>query len=247
MAEMYFGGAELRAGQSASLRRHRLDVPVHAERHVEGGLRHDRVRQADDAADRRRRGARRHRGQRHAAIVVAHTTDNNLMKFRFAHAGVKMQAAEEDFEAAGRKFRAGAFIVAGPIARRSSRRSCRWACRHGRSQRANGEGARPRRATHRLRARLAADAGRGVGARRAGHLRRSLHVLQRHHAARRQPPREVRRDHLPARRRHGAGTDQRHPAGRQHAVALPQDRRHAATSARSTRPTTSAAAWAWKG
>ena len=46
-----------------------------------------------------------------AAIVVEHTTDNNLMKFRFAHADVKMRAAEEDFEAGGRKFRAGAFIV----------------------------------------------------------------------------------------------------------------------------------------
>ncbi|MCC7241288.1 MAG: hypothetical protein IT180_05140 [Acidobacteria bacterium] len=46
-------------------------------------------------------------------IVVEHTTDNNLMKFRFSHAAVKMQAAEEDFEADGRKFRAGAFIVSG--------------------------------------------------------------------------------------------------------------------------------------
>jgi hypothetical protein len=44
---------------------------------------------------------------------VAHTTDNNLMRFRFTHASVKMQAAEEDFEAAGQKFRAGAFIVSG--------------------------------------------------------------------------------------------------------------------------------------
>jgi hypothetical protein len=34
------------------------------------------------------------------------------MKFRFANAAVKMQAAEEDFELAGRKFRAGAFIIA---------------------------------------------------------------------------------------------------------------------------------------
>ena len=98
----------------------------------------------------------------------------------------------------------------------------------GRRQRANGEGARPRRAAHRLRARLAADAGRGLGARRARHVRRALHVLQRHRAARRQPAREVRRDHLPTRRRHGAGTDQRHPEGRHHAAALPQDRRHAA-------------------
>jgi hypothetical protein len=44
-------------------------------------------------------------------LVVDHTTDNNLMTFRFKHKDVKMQAAEEEFEAAGRKFRAGAFIV----------------------------------------------------------------------------------------------------------------------------------------
>jgi hypothetical protein len=44
-------------------------------------------------------------------LVVEHTTDNNLVTFRFKHKDVRMQAAEEDFEAAGRKFRAGAFIV----------------------------------------------------------------------------------------------------------------------------------------
>ena len=44
-------------------------------------------------------------------LVVPHTTDNNLMKFRFMNAGVRMQAAEEDFEIAGRKVRAGAFII----------------------------------------------------------------------------------------------------------------------------------------
>jgi hypothetical protein len=44
-------------------------------------------------------------------IVVDHTTDNNLMKFRFANAGVKMQAAEQDFDLGGHKFRAGAFII----------------------------------------------------------------------------------------------------------------------------------------
>jgi hypothetical protein len=46
-----------------------------------------------------------------SVIVVEHTTDNNLMKFRFANAAVKMQAAEEDFELGGHKFRAGAFII----------------------------------------------------------------------------------------------------------------------------------------
>ncbi|MDH4062778.1 MAG: hypothetical protein OEW19_00150, partial [Acidobacteriota bacterium] len=40
-------------------------------------------------------------------------TDNNLMRFRFTHASVTMEAAEEDFEAGGHAFRAGAFIVAG--------------------------------------------------------------------------------------------------------------------------------------
>jgi hypothetical protein len=46
-----------------------------------------------------------------SVIVVDHTTDNNLMKFRFANAAVKMQAAEEDFDLGGHKFRAGAFII----------------------------------------------------------------------------------------------------------------------------------------
>jgi hypothetical protein len=45
-------------------------------------------------------------------VIVDHTTDNNLVTFRFKYTGVKMQAAEEDFEAAGRKFRAGSFVIA---------------------------------------------------------------------------------------------------------------------------------------
>ena len=48
-----------------------------------------------------------------SVVVVDHTTDNNLMAFRFKHAAVRMQAAEEDFEMAGRKFQAGAFIIPG--------------------------------------------------------------------------------------------------------------------------------------
>jgi hypothetical protein len=46
-------------------------------------------------------------------MVVEHTTDNNLVTFRFKHPDVKMQAAEEDFEAGGRKFRAGSFVIPG--------------------------------------------------------------------------------------------------------------------------------------
>ncbi|MEO8451314.1 MAG: M14 family zinc carboxypeptidase [Gemmatimonadota bacterium] len=44
-------------------------------------------------------------------VVVDHTTDNNLMAFRYKHADVRMQAAEEAFKLDGRDFRAGAFII----------------------------------------------------------------------------------------------------------------------------------------
>ena len=44
-------------------------------------------------------------------LIVDHTTDNNMVTFRFKHRDVKMRAAEDDFEAGGRKFRAGAFII----------------------------------------------------------------------------------------------------------------------------------------
>ena len=45
-------------------------------------------------------------------LVVEHTTDNNLVKFRFAHARVPMRAAEDDFEVNGKTFRAGSIIIA---------------------------------------------------------------------------------------------------------------------------------------
>jgi hypothetical protein len=44
-------------------------------------------------------------------LVVEHTADNNLVTFRFKNKDVKMMAAEEDFEAGGHKFRAGALVV----------------------------------------------------------------------------------------------------------------------------------------
>jgi hypothetical protein len=44
-------------------------------------------------------------------LIVDHTTDNTLVTFRFKHKDVKMLAAEEPFEAGGRKFTAGAFII----------------------------------------------------------------------------------------------------------------------------------------
>ncbi|HEX4932860.1 MAG TPA: M14 family zinc carboxypeptidase [Gemmatimonadaceae bacterium] len=45
-------------------------------------------------------------------VVVDHTTDNNLVTMRFRLKDVAMTAAEADFEAAGRTFRAGSFIIA---------------------------------------------------------------------------------------------------------------------------------------
>jgi hypothetical protein len=47
-----------------------------------------------------------------STIIVENTADNNLTAFRFKFKDVKMQAAEEAFEAGGHKFSAGAFIIA---------------------------------------------------------------------------------------------------------------------------------------
>jgi hypothetical protein len=46
-----------------------------------------------------------------SVVVVDHTADNNLVTFRFRFPDVRMLAAQEDFDAAGRRFRAGAFII----------------------------------------------------------------------------------------------------------------------------------------
>jgi len=45
-------------------------------------------------------------------VLVDNTTDNTLVTFRFTHAGIKMAAAEQPFEAAGHKFPAGSFVIA---------------------------------------------------------------------------------------------------------------------------------------
>ncbi len=46
-----------------------------------------------------------------STIIVEHTGDNNLVRFRYALANVAMQAAEDTFSAGGRSFGAGAFII----------------------------------------------------------------------------------------------------------------------------------------
>src|SRR6476659_1605141 len=45
-------------------------------------------------------------------LIVDHTTDNPLVTFRFQNAGVKMSAAEKEFEAGGHHFAPGAFVIA---------------------------------------------------------------------------------------------------------------------------------------
>ncbi|HET9425584.1 MAG TPA: hypothetical protein VFO55_09445, partial [Gemmatimonadaceae bacterium] len=51
------------------------------------------------------------------SIVVDHDGDNNLMTFRFRFPNIAMRAARTEFDAAGRKFGAGSFII--PAANRS--------------------------------------------------------------------------------------------------------------------------------
>jgi hypothetical protein len=46
-----------------------------------------------------------------STLVVEHTADNNLVRFRYRNPDVRMLVSEEDFEVGGRKLRAGAFLV----------------------------------------------------------------------------------------------------------------------------------------
>ncbi len=44
-------------------------------------------------------------------VIVAHTSDNNMVTLRFRFADVRMSAAEDAFEAGGQRFLAGSFII----------------------------------------------------------------------------------------------------------------------------------------
>ena len=44
--------------------------------------------------------------------MVEHTGDNNIVTFRYRLKDVKMAAAGEDFDVAGKRFRAGAIVIA---------------------------------------------------------------------------------------------------------------------------------------
>jgi hypothetical protein len=56
-------------------------------------------------------------------LIVDHTTDNPLVTFRFAHPGVKMSAAEREFEAGGHRFAPGAFVIGDGAGNAASRAS----------------------------------------------------------------------------------------------------------------------------
>jgi len=45
-------------------------------------------------------------------VIVEHTGDNNIATFRYKLKDVRMAAAEDDFDAAGKRFKAGAIIIA---------------------------------------------------------------------------------------------------------------------------------------
>ncbi len=161
-------------------------------------------------------------------LVVEHTADTSLATFRFRNAGVRMLATEEDFELAGRKFRAG--IDRDPGGRPRDARPIARGARTlgpGGARGAKGQDARARRAADWLRPQLDPDPGRGLVARRARRLRRAVHILRRSEVARRQPAGEVRRDPVPARRRFVGVAGKWDGADGEGAASLQEDRRDA--------------------
>ena len=110
-------------------------------------------------------------------LIVDHTTDNPLVTFRFQNAGVKMSAAEKEFDAGGHHFTPGAFVIADAESR-GARAVDQGAGPVGVGGRCGAERAhaRPRRAAHRLRAHVDEHAGRRLGAPRVRQLQGALHA-----------------------------------------------------------------------
>ena len=134
-------------------------------------------------------------------LIVDHTTDNTLVTFRFQHEDVKMSAAEQRVR--GRRPPVRARRVRHRRRQPRGARAVDQGARPvgvGGRRRAERADARPRRAAHRLRPHLDEHAGRRLGAPGVRQLQGAVHLLRRAEAAGRQPAREVRRHHLPARR-----------------------------------------------
>ena len=173
-----------------------------------------------------------------------------LVTFRFRNAGARMLAAEEDFEA-GRPDNcapARSSIADGDRAALSALARGARPVGVGRRRRAEGEDARARRAAHRLRPQLDADAGRRLVARRARHATACR--------TRTSPIRSFARE-ICARSTtcivlpHVGGSSVSQVNGMAQtgkcAAALQEDRRRHRISACSIRATTFAAAWDSKG
>ena len=133
------------------------------------------------------------------------------MSFRYKNKDVRMLAAEEDFDLNGRKLRAGAFII--PNADRATLEPMirdlglsAWAV-----------AAAPAVKTHELKIPRIGYVHSWSRTQDEGWVRAALDhygvpytYFADQKLARRQPAREVRRDHLPARGRHVAVDDRRH-------------------------------------
>ena len=174
-------GAGLLDVEPEPVRRPRLDVSDDAQHRVARDQRQGAADGGDGAGDRRR-FARPAASPAPARRSSSSTRGDNLLaQFRFQFASVKMSAAEAEFEAAGRKFGAGAFII--PNANRAQIEPVLTRARPLRLRRrvgaADGQDARSRRAAHRLHPQLGQHAGRRLGARRARLLQDSVHLLRR--------------------------------------------------------------------
>jgi hypothetical protein len=84
-------------------------------------------------------------------VIVEHTGDNNVAAFRYKLKDVKMSAAEDDFDAAGKRFRAGAIIIESaprrPCARTTSTSRASCTCTAGTARRTKDGFARRSRHT----------------------------------------------------------------------------------------------------
>ena len=186
-----------------------------------------------------------------SAIVVEHTSDNNLVTFRFKNADVKMAAAEEDFEAAGQQ------VPRRRVHHRQRRPRAARAGAQGRSASPAGRWpSAPTVKTHDLDIPRIGYVHSWTRTQDEGWVRAALDTygvpytyFADQKLARRQPARQVRRDHLS---RTSAARAQSQVNGmprtrQRRPLPYKKTDRDAQPRRRPTRPTTFAAAWASTG
>ena len=159
-------------------------------------------------------------------VVVEHTGDNNIVTFRFRMKNVKMAAAEQDFDAAGHHFRAGAIVIRNanasqldPVLKQLGLSGYAMASAP------DVQDARPRHPAHPVPAQLEPHAGRGMGARRVRFVRRALHLHGRQGARpHEQPEGAVRHRRVSAHGRELPGDPRGRPDDRHRADSLQEVR-----------------------